>query len=478
MSSIKKNYIYSIIYQILLTILPLITTPYISRIMGVKNIGIFSYTYSITNYFLLFSMMGVINYGNRCIASERDNRDEVSKIFWNIYFLQLITSTISLLLYYMYIIIFAKENLFLSFIWSITLISAIFDITWLFFGFEEFKITINRNIIIKVISAVAIFIFVKSKEDLWIYIFIISLSTLIGQLLLWTYIKKFVSFRKPSIEEMIKHVRPNLIMFIPVIAVSMYTIMDKIMLNNLSSLTQVGLYENAQKITIISTGIVTSLGNVMLPRMSNLYSKGNYELCEKYIEISIELIMILAIAISFGISSIAPNFSTIFFGDSFEGSGIIMSTLSYSIIFIGWANVIRTQYLIPNKKDSIYVKSVVLGAIINLIFNTFTIPKFGAIGAVGGTLCAEFTVAMYQTICVKNTLKVNKYLNNIKKYFISGIIMFIVVRYIGISFKNSVLNLSVQISTGIVIYTFITYILLIKDNNQITFYIKNLKLKK
>lgn len=474
MGNIKKNYIYSICYQLLVMLLPLITSPYISRVMGVEKVGIFSYTYSIVNYFLLFSMMGIANYGNRSIAFVRDNKDKVSKAFWSIYLLQVITASISLIFYLIYVIFFVKQYRNIYIIWSLVLISGMIDISWLFFGFEKFKVTITRNIIVKIISLIMIFVFIKTEDDLSKYVLIISLSTLINQLLLWPFTKKIIVFKKPTFNNIINHIKPNFILFIPVVAVSIYTIMDKIMLKNLSSIEQVGLFDNAQKITIIATGIITSLGTVMLPRMSNLYAKEENELCKKYIWISIEYIMIIAIALSFGISAVANNFVPIFFGEDFINSGPIMSLLSYTIIFIAWANVIRTQYLIPNKKDKIYVISVLLGAIVNFTINIILIPKYNSMGAAIGTICAEFIVALYQTICIRKELSIVTYIKNILSFFLVGISMFFIVKYIEIVLGKSLTVLFLQIIIGAFYYGVCTLIILYKRKNKI---ILNLKIK-
>lgn len=474
MGNIKKNYIYSICYQLLVMLLPLITSPYISRVMGVEKVGIFSYTYSIVNYFLLFSMMGIANYGNRSIAFVRDNKDKVSKEFWSIYLLQLITASISLIFYLIYVIFFVKQYRNIYIIWSLVLISGMIDISWLFFGFEKFKVTITRNIIVKIISLIMIFVFIKTEDDLSKYVLIISLSTLINQLLLWPFTKKIIVFKKPAFNNIINHIKPNFILFIPVVAVSIYTIMDKIMLKNLSSIEQVGLFDNAQKITIIATGIITSLGTVMLPRMSNLYAKEENELCKKYIWISIEYIMIIAIALSFGISAVSNNFVPIFFGEDFINSGPIMSLLSYTIIFIAWANVIRTQYLIPNKKDKIYVISVLLGAIVNFAINIMLIPKYNSMGAAIGTISAEFIVALYQTICIRKELSIVTYIKNILSFFLVGISMFFIVKNIEIVLGKSLLVLVLQIIIGAFYYGVCTLIILYKRKNKI---ILSLKIK-
>lgn len=473
MSDIKKNYLYSICYQILIMALPLITSPYISRVMGVEGVGIFSYTYSIVSYFMLFSMLGVANYGNRAIAQVRDSKEEVSFRFWSIYSLQIITGIISLSLYFILINNFDQKYIDVLKVLSLSLISSILDINWLYFGFEQFKLTISRNIIIKIISVGLIFLFVKTKDDLLVYAFIIGGSNLLSQIILWVFIKDYVNFSKPSIESIVAHIKPNLILFIPVIAVSIYTIMDKIMLNRLGDIRSLGLYENAQKITIISTGIITSLGSVMLPRMSNLYSKKENSLCDKYISISMEFVIILATGIAFGIAAIAPTFTPIFFGQEFSGSSSIMVLLSYATIPIAWANVIRTQYLIPNNKDKVYLISVILGAIMNLSINLILIPMYGALGAAIGTIVAEVSVAFCQTFWIRRNLSIMTYLKDTYSFIGAGIIMFLVVRHINIKILNPIPLLICEIIVGFFVYITCVITILYVKKSELTIFLKS-----
>ena len=230
MTSIKKNFTYNVFYQILTLILPLITAPYVSRVIGAEGQGIYSYTYSIAYYFMLFAMLGLKNYGNREIAKHRDNKEKLSKTFCSIYGLQFITALLSTIVFVIYIIFFSEKQYLLFYLLQlIYLISAFFDISWFFFGLEKFKTTVTRNVIIKIATLACTFLFVKTKNDLNIYIFLMSFSTLASQIALWPFLMKEIKFVRPTLKEIIKHLKPNLILFIPVISVSKYTIMDMIM---------------------------------------------------------------------------------------------------------------------------------------------------------------------------------------------------------------------------------------------------------
>ncbi len=453
MSNIKKNFMYNVVYQILVFIMPIVTAPYISRVLGAEKVGIYSYTYSIVYYFMLFSMLGLNNYGNRQIAKVKDNKDELDKNFWSIYALQICTSSIMIIMYTGYLILGLSSNNEIALIQIIYLISCAFDINWFFFGMEKFKLTVIRNTIIKILTCLSVFLFVKQKDDLYIYAIIMSMGTLISQLMLWPFLKKLIKFRKVKFGQDIKqHLKPCLILFVPVIAVSLYKIMDKIMLGNMTNMNQVGLYESSEKITNMIIGIITSLGIVMLPRMSNLIANGKIEKGKQYIEKSIIFTMFISSALSFGIMAISDIFVIWFFGKEFSDSGIILKWLAITGIFISIANVIRTQYLIPMEKDKSYIISVSLGALVNIIANLILIPKYKAVGAAVGTVIAEFSVMMYQIIDVRKELDIFRYLKRGIKYIITGFIMYILVSNLKINSESYLIILIMQIGVGAVFY--------------------------
>ncbi len=448
----KKNFIYNFIYQILILILPLITVPYVSRVLGADGIGTYSYTYSIAYYFMIIAMLGLNNYGNRSIAKVRDDKQKLSKEFWSIYKLQLITSSIMIILYLLYVLIFANQYKLIAFIQILYVASSVFDINWFFFGIEKFKLTITRNTIIKVFSLVLIFIFVKNQNDVWKYTAILGGSILFSNLILFSFLKKYVKYERTTFREIKKHFKPCLILFLPVIAVSIYKIMDKIMLGAMSTVKEVGYYENAEKIIQVPITLITALGTVSLPRASNMVSNNKENELKALIEKTMPFVMFLAFPMTLGILAVSKSFSIIFFGQEFEKSGLIMQLLSITIIFLSWGNVIRTQYLIPKEKDKEYIISAFLGAIINFIINYLLIPKYTSVGACIGTIIAEFTVMFYQSIVVSKELPLKKYIKNSLPFLFKSLIMFIIIILIGNTIKNIKLQMILQILIGIIIY--------------------------
>lgn len=475
--NVKKNIIYNTLYQILILFLPLVTTPYISRVIGAEGIGVYSYTYSIANYFILFAMLGLNNYGNRSIAVVRDDKMKLSTTFFNIYGLQLLTSLAMVILYFLYALFFISDNLEIAYIQIIFIISTMFDINWFFFGLEQFKLTVVRNSVVKVLTVICIFIFVNDVSDLWIYTTIMALGTLFSQLMLWPFIRRYVIWVKPTFKEILSHIKPNSILFIPVLAVSIYKIMDKIMLGVLTSPIQVGYYENSEKIINIPISIITALGVVMLPRMTNLIARGDNKNFNKYIEVSLKAVMFIAIGASVGLIAISPNFIPLFLGEGFTKCIAVVSLLAVTVLFVSWANVIRTQYLIPRKKDSIYIKAPLLGAAVNVIANLIFIPKYGAIGAAIGTILAESSVAVYQSVKVRKELDIYKYLRSSLVYIIPAICMYACIVSLNNITENIMLTLLIQVIVGGITYVVLSSIVLWSIDKDVRIKFKQLLYK-
>lgn len=450
-TSIKANFLYQVCYQILILALPLITSPYVSRVLGAEGLGLYSYSYSIAYYFVLISMLGILNYGNRLIARCRDNRDELNREFSGIVTLHILISLVCIIVYIFYVIFAAREQLY-ALMQTAYVLSGLFDITWFYYGIEKFKLTVVRNTFIKIATVFFVFLFVRDAGDLWVYCAIMAGSMLISQIVLWLPLKKYVSYRFPAKSEIIRHLKPMMVLFIPTIAISFYKYMDKIMIGLLSNKMQLGYYENAENIIRVLTSVIGSLGTVMLPQMSNLAANGNTEQFYKYIAMSMRYVMIMALAMSFGLGAIAKVFAPFFWGKAFETSGDLIMILVITVPFISFANVIRTQFLLPKEKDTEYMVSVIAGAVINLIVNIVLIPEYGAAGAAVATVFAEGSVCIIQAIAVRKCLPLLDYIKDIVPFVFCGAIMFIAVH----SIKNVILNRSaclfIQLLVGVIIY--------------------------
>lgn len=465
MKKVSLNFIYNSFYQILLILFPLVTTPYLSRILGSEGIGHYSYSYSVAYYFVMFITLGLNNYGNRTIAAIRHDKLNLSKNFFSIFYMQLffgiVVSTI-----YLVLCILLYKNIY-SYIFILYVLSAILDINWFFFGLEEFKLTVSRNIIVKIISIICIFIFVKDSNDVWLYCLIMSGSFFLSNILLWPFLKKYVFFVPVTIHDIIKHVKPNLILFIPVIAISMYKMMDKIMLGNLSTITEVGFYENAEKVINIPLALINSLGTVMLPRMSHIMSNDNQNSqIKKVLWFSLLFAVFITVPISLGIIGVSNEFVPVFYGPGYEKCISLFTILLPSSIFVAIANVIRTQILIPLKKDNIYIISVCLGAITNLLINYVLIPKYGSVGAAIGTFFAELVVCGYQFLKIKKMYSIFKAIPYMLPFIIFGCNMLYILNILNLSF-SPVIIIFIKIIIGAIIYlipSLIYYLILCKKS--------------
>lgn len=456
MDSIKKNFIYNSIYQIMIMFIPLITTPYISRVLGASGIGTYSYAYSIANYYVLFIMLGLNNYGNRSIAKVRDEKIELEKTFWSIYSMQFVLGIFLNIIYLLYCFIFSA-NSHVSLAVSFYVISACFDVNWFFFGLEKFKLTVIRNTIIKILTTICIFLFVKESTDIIIYCLIMTIGLLASQLALWPYILRNINFYKPTIKEIIVHIKPNLFLFLTVIAVSLFKIMDKVMLGIMTTTTEVGYYESAERIIAIPTALITSLGTVMLPRMTNMINNNNKQ-DKKLIYWSMLFAMFISTSMCFGIMGVSKEFVPLFYGNGFEKCIDLFIILLPTCIFMAFANVIRTQYLLPHQMDKDYVISAFLGAGVNLTVNWIFIPLYGCMGAAIGTFFAEAIVCLYQAYAVRKYLPIKKYFYKSLYFIFAGLFMFLIIFNIDVGNMTIFVELFVKILIGIVLY-FIVLIL-------------------
>lgn len=457
-STVKKNLAYNFIYQILAVVLPLITTPYISRVLGPKKLGEYSYSYAIAYYFVMITMLGLNNYGNRSIAMVRDDKECLAKEFSSIYFMQLVTGLISLVIYIVYGLLFSNATM--TWILSLYVISAIFDINWFFFGIEQFKLTVTRNSFIKIATTLCIFVFVKNQEDIYIYGLIMVVGILASQLVLWPFLKRYTKLVKVSYKDVVRHIKPNLILFIPIIAVSLYKVMDKIMLGILTTKTEVGLYEASERVIQIPMAFIQSMGTVMLPKMTNLVAKNDEKATEIYFSKSIMFVMFLSASLCFGIMGCARYFVPFYYGSGYWKCVYLFQILLPSCVFLAFANVIRTQYLIPRKKDRIYITSVIMGAIVNLIINFLLIPQFASIGAAIGTLIAEITVCIYQAVSIRKEIPIEKNALESLIYVIPAIVMYLLLLLVNPPY-SAVANLFILVILGVNIYCVVLILMLL-----------------
>lgn len=467
MSNIKKNLGLQTIYQVLSACMPLITAPYLARKLGADQLGIFSFTTSIVAYFTLVAMLGTVNYGTRSVAAVKGNRTKVNEIFTSIFILQILVTVIASIAYLIYLVYFCADNKLIAYLQGIALIACLVDINWLFWGVEDFQITVTRSIIIKIATVALILLIVKKPEDLWIYTLIMLGGNLLSNLILFAYLHRYASFTKVTISQIKEHIVPNLILFVPLLAMSVYHTMDKTMLGALSTYTQSGFYYNSDKIVQIPLLVINGIGTVMLPRMSALLSENRQKEADHLFMSTLEGVAAVSIAIACGIAAVSKEFIPFFLGAGYEPCITITIVFSPMLLIKGFSAIARTQYLIPMKMEKEFTKSVIGGAITNLILNFLLIPSYGAMGAAISTVIAEIVACIIQFFSLrKMQLGIIKLMKKTAIYLAMGLVMIAVVRVVSIINTNIILKLLLEIISGAMFYGIICLVYWIKTNNQ------------
>lgn len=467
MSKLKKNFIYQVTYQIFIIIVPLITAPYISRILGSENIGIQSYIYTIINYFVIFIMLGLNTYGNRSIALiKKEGQESINNRFSEIFYTHILLSIPVVILSMVPFFFMNQAYKLIYIVNAFYILGAIFDINWFFFGMEEIKSIVIKNVIVKIISVIIIFTFVKTTNDLWIYSLSLSLSTFIGTIILFWNLRGKVKFVKVKLISLKKHILPLLILFVPLIAINLYKYMDKLMLGWISDMSQLGYYENAEKVINIPNSILNAITLVMLPYCSTLAATGNTSGLIKQLNKTVKFMAFACIPLSLGLAAISDQFSILYFGKDFVSCGILIALLSLTLFPVAISGIIRSQYLMPLSKDKEFIISLFAGAIANLIINLILIWKLAAVGTVIGTIFAEFTVFFVQLYLVRKKINIKKELLFNVPFLIIGIIMFIIAKLMFHFLNISVLNLIVVILVCVAFYCISSFIIIYLFKND------------
>lgn len=452
---ILKNYFYNILYQLFVVITPFITVPYVTRVLGAKTLGINDWTAAIVQWFVLFGILGVGIYGNKKIAEVRDDKKVMSRTFMEIFIMQLCSMLLSTLAYLLFINTMAPKVQFFALLQGISLISVSLDVTWFFYGVEDFKKASIRNMVVKTLGIILIFTFVKSPKDLALFIIINACSGVLGQAIMWAQLRQYISFERVTSKGILRHVKPNFMLFIPQIATSVYTILDVSMLGYLyADYEHVSYYQQAQRFIKMFLFFITSIGAVMLPRIANMNSKGEEAKAEiqKFLTTTLRMALYLAIPMIAGIIALIPSFIAWFMDADYQIVSTLIIFTTPIILFISLSNVYGTQFMLPTGMTRQYTISVVCGALTNAFLNFILMPKYGAFGAIAASVFSEFMVTFIQWTIIRNKIDLKIRFKNIYKYIASSIIMGIVVWIVCQYLQPNLLSNFISVSIGLVVY--------------------------
>lgn len=403
---VLKNFIYNLLYKVLTIILPFITVPYVTRIFNPNIMGSYNYTASITAYFTMFGMLGIVTYGSNQIAKvSHRGKQEISYTFSSIYYFQLLTTGIATLCYLLYILLFPGQYQQYFLVQIFSLLSIMLDISWLFQGIEDFKNIVIRNTFVKMLGVVCIFLFIKSPSDIYLYILMMSLSSMISQGFMWLNVKNYVSLVKVSIQEVLSNFKPTLSFFLPQVSITIYNTLDRIILGSLGSVFDVGIYTQAVNINSILISLVATLSAVLLPRMTNLYAQGKHEEVQKVMSSSMLFNSIITFPTVVGMLLVSQEFVHLFLGRQYAESYIAIDIVVFALIPIAFSEIVGRQTLIPTDNVKLFTASVMLGAIVSVSLNMVAIPLWGYRGA------AVILVIVETVVCASMTYFARRYLN-------------------------------------------------------------------
>jgi len=459
--SVEKNYIYNLIYQMLVVVIPLITTPYVSRVLTAEGVGAFSYTTAMVSYFALVGNLGVATYGQLKIAGSRNDKEQMSKIFYELTILRTVLMAAIMVVYFFFVFVISKDEYrSLYSILVIQIIAALIDISWFLQGMEEFKKLVVRNTLIKLVSTALIFVFVKTPSDLALYAIIMNGATLLGNLSIWFFLPKYLTKFRSAGMHPFEHLMPCVSYFIPTVATAIYLTLDKTMIGWFTNTSaENGFYEQAHKIEQMAVTVVTSLSIVTMPRMAYLFQNNELEKLKDRLEQTIRFILLISIPMCFGMVAVSDSFIPLYLGEGYEKSIILLEIFSLLMVVVGLNNAVGKQVLMPTGRQSKYNKAVVIGAFTNFALNLLLIPRLYSIGAAIASVAAETVILVLFTFDSRDFVTGKWMVRSALKYAVSGIVMFVLIRLSYRFLDVSWGHLVIQILIGIIAYFAVVFVL-------------------
>lgn len=473
--SLKMNFILNTLLQIMKLIAPMLTIPYVSRVLGANQIGVYSYAYSINYCFVMLAGLGTATYGIIETAKVRDNKEQLSKVFWEIELITLCTSVVCICIWAMVSFI-CKEYTEIMLVMTLYLLAVIFDISWFYLGIEMVKYTVIINSFFKILGVILTFILVKDHNALTIYTIILSGSTLAGNIGMWFFLPKYIEKAGISVYDMMRHIKGTVIYFIPTIASSVYMVADKTLIGAIThDNAEIGYYEQATKvISFVQVMTFTSLNTLLGSRMAYLFAHNEKEEINKKRDFALNYIMTIGIGACFGLIGIAQNFVPVFFGDEYTEDILFLVLMAPLIPIMGISNLVGNLYYNPSGQRKKSTKLLIIGCCVNIAFNMCLIPIFNGCGAIIASVIAETVTSWLYVRYSKGFVIVSQIFKLSWKKVLAGVIMMLIVFVLGNFIGNLIVSLLLQIIFGILIYGIV--MLILKDEFILQF--KNIILKK
>lgn len=463
--SIKNNFLLNLSTTITGLLFPLITFPYASRILMADGIGQVQFFQSIIDYVSLCTALGIPLYAVREIARIRDNKELRSRTTIEILLLHAILTLVG----YIVVFILAKTvakieiDASLFFLLSTTLFFNTIGVAWFYQAIEDFKYITLRSLFVRILSLVALFIFVKTKQDLFYYAGILVIGTVGNNIFNFFRLRKYIKLSKGEFKRLnlLRHLIPALKIFILNLVISIYVNLDSVMLGFLKNEESVGYYAAATRLTKAILGIVSSLGAVLLPRFSNMITNGQKGEFQLLANKAASFTIALSLPMSVGLIFMAAPIIHIFCGNGFEPSILTLKLVAPIVLFIGLSGIIGMQILYPQGREKYVIISTMVGACINLLINYLLIPQYGQYGAALGTVIAEFMVTVIMILLGRKYLPINILSKQNLHYLIGSIVISILLAFLFVFPLHEVNYLLIGILLSVIVYY--AYLLMIKD---------------
>lgn len=401
--SVKYNFIMNTILKMSSFLFPLITFPYVSRILGAAGNGKVAFALNFISYFTMIAQLGIPTYGIRACAKVRDNKEELTKTVEELLIISSVMTVIAYILLAVCMFSIPKLAIDQSLIWimSSSIILTSMGMEWFYQGIEQYGYITYRNLLFKAISLVLMFVFVHEPQDYVIYGAISVIGTVGSNVLNILRIRKYIYLKWMKGLNIYSHIKPILVFFIFSVATTIYTSLDTVMLGFMSTDVQVGYYDAATKIKRLLLSLVTALGTVLLPRASYYIEHHMHKEFKSIIQKSLVFTFLIAMPLMIYFMVEAKDCILFLAGDGFLNSVSSMVIIMPTILFIGLSNLTGMQILIPLNLEKYTVYSTIFGAVVDLIINAAAIPAYGSAGAAFGTLIAEGIVLIVQIYYLK-----------------------------------------------------------------------------
>lgn len=458
MHKIGKNFIYNLLYQVFSLLTPIVVTPYITRVFTQNILGIHTIIATISSYFCMFGTLGMPYLGTRKIATTKAQDEDVEFVFWRLYRLQVSSYAIAFACYIVYCFLFDGHTV-LRILYGLQLVAYCLDISWFYQGVEEFKYISLRNILIRILSTVAILLLVKN--DIHMYVLCLLLPQVLMNVGMWITVFKRFKFKIKAVPFDMELFKQLLVLAVPTIAISVYALLNKSILGAFRSSEEVAIYEQGQALIRVVLAIVPAFSSVVMPRMASLFSMNDMKNINNMLSKSTTFVWYISFGLSFGLVALADAFISWYLPQSYAFVAVELKICTPMILIVAAENIFGIQILMPMNKEKEYTFSLVCAAVANIVLAVLTIPHGGIMAACICVVVSEGVALIIQIIKAKKYISIKMIFSKCPIFIISGGFMLLFVKLLLSKFANyGLLGTIVTVFFGGVVYTMLSIIIL------------------